>query len=209
MSNKQELGSENEFLSPVQELASTAKDYIDIRIEQAKLDVTDGLAKGFGKVTGALVIMELVVVSLTLLGAALVLLLGELMHSYTYAALIVTLIYILLPLIVYLLRNKLFVKPFEKIFTGIFFAERGVSDLEKARIQIESERSAIEKELSYRTKYLHAVYSPSNIFGKIMQKTAVIKSVVQFAAQIYQGVKGAFKKEDAPAEPTPGQSTQE
>ena len=74
--------------------------------------------------------MVLVVVSLSvvllMLGAGCVLLLGDWLGNYALAAFVVAGFFALLTLILFLLRGKLFVNGFVRLFVGIFFEDKQV-----------------------------------------------------------------------------------
>lgn len=174
----------NEFAVPAQEMLSATKDYIDIRTDEAKLDITEGLSKGFGKILSAIMILQMVVVVLALLSAALIMWLGSLIGNNVAAAFIVTGLYALIPILIYMLRNKVFVRAFEKIFLAVFFSDKDIHDIPTARAQFETQRKYKEQELSLRGKYLKAFYSPANVMSTLMHKSSIIAMIAGFLAEI-------------------------
>ena len=90
-------------------------DYIDARIEQAKLKAADGASASFAAVLSVCVILILAMVVLSTAAFALILLLGELMGSYALGAGIVCGFFLLILLVCLLLRKRLFRGMFVKM----------------------------------------------------------------------------------------------
>lgn len=174
----------NEFAVPAQEMLSATKEYVDIRTDEAKLNIAEGLSIGFGKTLSAIMILQMVVVVLALLSAALIMWLGSLIGSNVAAAFIVTGLYALIPILIFMLRNKLFVRAFEKIFLAVFFSDKDIDDIPAARARLETERKYKEQELSLRGKYLKAYYSPANVLNTLLHKSSVIVMIAGFLAEI-------------------------
>lgn len=200
---EKQIKENSEFTAPAQEMFCAAKEYIDIRTDEAKLDITEGLSKGFGKVLSAVMILQMIVVVLALLSAALIMWLGSLIGSNVAAAFIVTGLYALLPIAIFMLRNKVFVKVFEKIFTAVFFSDRDIEDIPTARLQLQAERKYKEQELSLRGKYAQAFYSPANLLATFMRKSSIVAVIAGFVAEIIAKIKAltgkAAEQAQAPA----------
>ena len=111
------------FDKPLQDLASDARDYVDLQVDKLKLQVTKGLSLSLGQVLAlVLAVVSLSIVFLAL-GAGCVILIGGWLGNYALAAFIVAAFFALLTLILFLLKDKLFVNGFVKLFTSIFFEE--------------------------------------------------------------------------------------
>lgn len=205
---EKQIQENSEFTAPAQEMIGAAKEYIDIRTDEAKLDITEGLSKGFGMVLSAVMILQMVVVVLALLSAALIMWLGSLIGSNVAAAFIVTGVYALIPIAIFMLRNKVFVKVFEKIFTAVFFSGRDIEDIPTARLQLQAERKYKEQELSLRGKYLQAFYSPANLLATFMRKSSIIAVIAGFVAEIIAKIKAMTGKADAQTQPDAPEAAQ-
>ena len=109
------------------------KDYIDARLEQGKLLAADGLASSLAATVTIFLTLILLMVVLTTLAFGAVLLIGELLCSYAAGAFIVSGVFLLLTLICWLLRKKLF----RSMFVRMLLKDEGIrncSDLHDARI---------------------------------------------------------------------------
>ena len=91
------------------------KDYIDARLEQGKLLAADGLASTVASAITIILTLILLMVFLATLAFGAVLLLGELLGSYAAGAFIVSGVFLILTLICWLLRKKLFRSMFIKM----------------------------------------------------------------------------------------------
>jgi len=108
---------------PLQDLVNDAKDYLDLQVDDIKLQITKGLALSLGQVIA--LVLALVSLSIVLLavGAGCVLILGKWLDNYAFAAFIMAGVFALLTIVLFLLKDKLFVNGFVKLFAGIFFEE--------------------------------------------------------------------------------------
>ena len=111
------------FDKPLQDLASDARAYVDLQVDDLKLKVTKGLSLSLGQLLALLLVVISLSVVLLALGAGCVLLLGGWMGSYAGAAFVVAGIFAVLTLALFLLRGKLFVNAFVRLFTDVFFEE--------------------------------------------------------------------------------------
>lgn len=193
------------FTAPVQDMAAAAKEYADIRINEVKIDAVENMAKGFGRLLSAVLVLQLTILVLTLSGLAAILLLGELIGSYALAALIIALVFAVLAVVVFLTRKTMFVGPFGKALTGIFFKDAPDTDIRAMRDRIRTERTFKEKELMLRGKYMQAFYSPANLFGMLSGKISAVFSILAGIAEAVFGKRKSHKAEetetDATAEP--------
>lgn len=109
------------FEKPLQDLATDARAYVDLQVDDLKLKVTKGLSVSLGLVLALLLVVISLSAVLLALGAGFVLLLGQWIGSYVAAAFIMAGVFALITLALFLLRNKMFVNGFVKLFAGIFF----------------------------------------------------------------------------------------
>lgn len=114
------------FDRPLRDLATNAKEYIDLQVDDLKLQITKGLSLSLGQVLALVLAVVSLSIVLLALGAGCVILLGNWLGNFALAAFIVAGFFALFTLILFLLRNKLFVNGFVKLFTKIFFEEEEV-----------------------------------------------------------------------------------
>lgn len=116
-----ESGTLNELAAPAKELASSAKDYLDLRIDELKLASIEALSCGMGRFLNGIMLISLLIITSMLLSFAAILVFGELIGNYALAASIVAGIFLLITIIFFALRKKMFVNTFIRLFTPIFF----------------------------------------------------------------------------------------
>ena len=109
------------FEKPLQDLATDARAYVDLQVDDLKLKVTKGLSLSLAQVLSMLLVVISLSGVLLALGAGCVLLLGKWIGSYVAAAFIMAGVFALLTLTLFLNRKKMFVNGFVKLFAGIFF----------------------------------------------------------------------------------------
>lgn len=107
----------------LQDLASDTKAYVDLQVDDLKLKVTKGLSLSLGQVLSMLLVVISLSVVLLALAAGCVLLLGRWTGSYIAGAFIMAGVFAVLTAVLFLLRKKLFVNGFVKLFAGILFEE--------------------------------------------------------------------------------------
>lgn len=109
------------FEKPLQDLATDAKAYVDLQVDDLKLKVTKGLSLSLAQVLSMLLVVISLSGVLLALGAGCVLLLGKWIGSYAGAAFIMAGVFALATLTLFLNRKKMFVNGFVKLFAGILF----------------------------------------------------------------------------------------
>lgn len=114
----------NEFTKPIQDIGNSAKEYLDLKVDDMKLQTAKGIAVSMQKVI--LAVLYITVGGIVLITAAfgLVLLIGKLLNNYAAGAFIVSGIFLLLLIALYLLRNKLFIGNLVSTFVKLFFDEK-------------------------------------------------------------------------------------
>ena len=108
---------------PLQDLVADTKAYVDLQVDNLKLKLTKGLSLSLGQVLALLLVVISLSAVLLALGAGCVLLIGSWVGSYAAAAFIMAGVFALITLLIFLLRKKLFVNGFVKLFAGILFEE--------------------------------------------------------------------------------------
>lgn len=111
----------SEFLEPLSDLSQTAKEYIDLRVDEVKLKTAKGLSVSIGRILSYMVLLLVAANLLLVLSFAAVLFLGDALKSYGLAALIVSAALAVILFVLFLLRNKLFSGGFVKLFIKLFF----------------------------------------------------------------------------------------
>jgi hypothetical protein len=109
------------FEKPLQDLATDARAYVDLQVDDLKLKVTKGLSLSLAQVLSMLLVVISLSGVLLALGAGCVLLLGKWIGSYAGAAFIMAGVFALATLTLFLNRKKMFVNGFVKLFAGILF----------------------------------------------------------------------------------------
>ena len=100
---------------------SEIKDYIDLKIDEIKLRSTQGLSDAMGRLATGLLLVGLLIIVLGLLAVVLIHWLGELTGSLAIASSIVCGVFLVVFLVVYSQRKRLFRDTFVQLFINIFF----------------------------------------------------------------------------------------
>ena len=109
------------FSKPAEDLSREAKDYIDLRLEDVKLRTARGLSVAASKLVGYILILSVATSLILALSFGLIMLVGELIGSYAWAALGVA---VLLGVGLWILirkRDLLFKDTFVPLFLNLFF----------------------------------------------------------------------------------------
>ena len=109
------------FSKPAEDLSREAKEYIDLRLEDVKLRTAKGLSVTASKLVGLFLILGVGISLALVLSFGLILLVGELVGSYAWAAIGVA---VLLGIALWFLiskRNTLFKDTFVPLFVKLFF----------------------------------------------------------------------------------------
>ena len=115
---------DREFIRPAEDLGKSIVEYTDLKIDDLKLRTAKGLSVTLNKVI--LTILFLSTGSLVMMAAAFggLLLIGDLIGSYAAGAFIVAGFFLLVLLVVYLLRDKMFLGGLVRMFIRLFFEEK-------------------------------------------------------------------------------------
>ena len=131
-------------------LGQETKGYIDSQLDLVKLRSIKGLSQGTSAIVGLLLIFLIAGALMTVLLLALVLWLGEILNSYALASLIVAGVLLVVVVLLFLLRNRLFRNSFVSIYTDVFFPEEawpvGLNNMDSLDKAIERTESRIRKE---------------------------------------------------------------
>lgn len=119
----------NSFTEPAERLAESAAQYIDLKVDEVKVRTAKGLSIALNRLLVAILLLTLC--SIVLMSAAFggVLLLGDLIGSYAAGAFIVSAIFLVLLIVLFLLRDKLFLNGLVRMFVRLFFEEGGENEV--------------------------------------------------------------------------------
>ena len=109
---------------PLQDLVNDAKTYVGLQADDLKLQITKGLSLSLGQVIALVLAVVSLSIVLLAIGAGCVILLGNWLGNYAIASFIVAGVFAVLTVILFLLKNKLFVNGFVRLFAKIFFEDR-------------------------------------------------------------------------------------
>ena len=112
---------QNQFTKPAEDLAGGAMEYVDSKVDELKLRTAKGLSLTLSKVLVATMMISLGTIVLMASAFGGVLLLGDLIGSYAAGAFIIAGVFLLALIVLFLVRKKLFVGGFIKLFLALFF----------------------------------------------------------------------------------------
>ncbi|MGM9764677.1 MAG: hypothetical protein ACI3ZQ_11720 [Candidatus Cryptobacteroides sp.] len=115
---------ENDFTKPAQDLGKTAAEYVDLKIDELKLRTAKGLSVASQKLIVAILLITLAGIVLTAAAFGGVLLIGKLINDYAAGAFIVAGFFLIVLIVLFLLRNKLFMGGLVNMFVRLFFEEK-------------------------------------------------------------------------------------
>lgn len=112
---------ENRFTKSAEELAAGTAEYVNLKIDDLKLRAAKGLSVTLNKLLLSLMFLTLGGIVLTAAAFGCVLLIGKLLGDYAAGAFIVAAFFLLVMLVLFLLRKKLFLNGLVRMFVGLFF----------------------------------------------------------------------------------------
>lgn len=113
--------SGNRITAPIEDIAAAGNEYINLRIDEIKLSLIEGLSVASSRFLVHFIIVILLLMAGLLLSIGGVLLLGKLLGSDILAATVLALMFIIPAVIIFLCRKRLFVNGFVRMFMSIFF----------------------------------------------------------------------------------------
>lgn len=162
----------SKFSAPADKLVQETTDYINAQIDDVKLRSIKGLSQGTAALASLLIIMIVVGAVITALSFAVVLWIGELLHSYALAAFIMTGVLLLVLVLLFLLRKKLFKNSFVAMYTDVFYHREnkpeGLKTQEGVDMAIWNKEAHIKKQesdISYAFSQCKDFYSLKHILG--------------------------------------------
>lgn len=113
----------NPFSKPAEELTREAKEYLDLRLDDVKLRTAKGLSISLSKLVGMFVIVGVALSLVLVLSFGIILLVGELVGSYAWAAIGVAVLLAVALWILIRKREILFKDTFVPVFINLLFSE--------------------------------------------------------------------------------------
>jgi len=111
------------FTRPAEDLSQKAREYVDLRVDEVKLAATKGLSISLSKLVALILIVGMATNLVLVLSFGVILLVGELIGSYAWAALGVALILGICLWILIRKKDTLFRDTFVPMFVKLFFPE--------------------------------------------------------------------------------------
>ncbi|MFA7033994.1 MAG: phage holin family protein [Bacteroidales bacterium] len=110
-----------EFTQPVSDIGDSAKEYVNIKIDEFKLKTTKQLSSAVNIIFAWILIAFVAIFTLSFLAVALGLWVGELLSSQVYGFLIVGGVFLLVTIVLIICRKKLFINAMVRTFVKILF----------------------------------------------------------------------------------------
>jgi len=113
----------SQFTRPAEDLSREAQEYIDLRLDDVKLRTVKGLSVTASKLVGMILLLGVAINLLLVLSFGVILLVGELIGSYAWAALGVAALLGIALWILIRKRDTLFRDTFVPLFVKLFFSD--------------------------------------------------------------------------------------
>lgn len=128
------MNKNNEETGPVgnlENLASSAKEYMDMRIDSLKLRMVESLSSLFSKIVYVILLIILLGIATASMASALSWYLGDLLNSRAMGALITGGIFILVAIILIIKRKRFLIDSMVKMFVPMFFESDNLKEEEE------------------------------------------------------------------------------
>ena len=111
---------ENRFTKPAEDLVSGTADYVNLKIDELKLRTVKGLSVALNKLLLSIMFLTLGGIVLMAASFGTILLIGRLIGNYAAGAFIVAAFFLILIVVLYLLRDRLFINGLVRMFVRLF-----------------------------------------------------------------------------------------
>ena len=111
------------FSRPAEDLSREAQEYLDLRLDDVKLRTAKGLSVSASRLVGIILLLGMATNLVLVLSFGIILLVGELVGSYAWAALGVAAVLGVVLWILVRKRNTLFKDTFVPLFVKLFFSD--------------------------------------------------------------------------------------
>ncbi|MDP3453570.1 MAG: hypothetical protein Q8R90_11520 [Bacteroidales bacterium] len=115
--SKDETGPVGKF----ENLADSAKEYLDMRLDAIKLQLVENLSVLFSRIVSVTLLIIFIGIALAFLASAFSWWIGDLLESKAAGTVITGGLFLLLALILYFRRRKLFINSMVAMFSKMFF----------------------------------------------------------------------------------------
>ena len=114
----------NEDDPNMEQLFEDIKDYIDLKFKAFKLSIVDNLSQFLGKALSIVLVILLAQLAVILFAGALTVLVYQWVGSLLWAFVIMGGFFVILAVVIYLLREKLFANSMVRTFVKMFFGNK-------------------------------------------------------------------------------------
>ena len=111
------------FSRPAEDLSREAQEYLDLRLDDVKLRTAKGLSVSASRLVGIILLLGMATNLVLVLSFGIILLVGELVGSYAWAALGVAAVLGVVLWILVRKRDTLFKDTFVPLFVKLFFSD--------------------------------------------------------------------------------------
>ena len=112
---------ESRLTKPAEDLASGTADYVNLKIDELKLRTVKGLSVALNKILPSVLFLTHGSIVLMAASFGTVLLIGRLIGNYAAGAFIVAAFFLIIIVVLYLLRDRLFINGLVRMFVRLFF----------------------------------------------------------------------------------------
>ena len=118
---------DREFTRPAENLGRSTAEYIDLKIDEIKLRTAKGLSITLNRIFLAILFISLGSIVMTATAFGGVLLIGDIIGSYSVGAFIVAGFFLMVMAVLWALRKKLFLGSLVQLFIRLFFEKPDIS----------------------------------------------------------------------------------
>ncbi len=121
MISEKQMSDKPEHQNPFNNLSVSAKEYLNLKIDEYKLRGVEGLSSLFNTILFVIVTAIVAGVALQLLGLAAGYAIGEMIGSTALGFCIMGALFVVAAIMLYIFRKRLFINQLIKIFIKLFF----------------------------------------------------------------------------------------